>query len=185
MNGRTIGYLGVSPIGINFGVVPEASAVTSILLGLPERDIKTWHDELATPVTHASHVRNYLQYRAELHDIVREITRRRREDEARRYNKGVRQVVHKIGSLVMLYQKTSGKLQSRWREPFQITGYGGIHGHSFTLRQLVTERGIRDTFHGDHLKTFIPRIGYLADSTMDQYESDQTIRRPRRQQRQA
>ena len=183
VNSRTIDYLEINLTDINFGIVFEASVIISILLGLPERDVKIWHDELTTPITHANHVKKYFQYRAKLHDIVREITRRRREAETRRYNKGIRQIIHQTNSLVMLYQKTFDKLQSRWRGSFQIIGYENTHEFSFTLRQPATGRDIRGTFHENYLKTFTSRTGYLSNSTLDQYEPDQTIRRPRRQQR--
>ena len=180
VNDRTIDYLKISFIDINFEVVSKVSIVTSILLNFSERDIKTWHDELVTSITHASHVRNYIQYRAKLHDIVRKITRRRRENDARRYNKNVKQIVHQIDSLIMLYQKTFDKLQSRWRESFQIIDYEDIHEHSFTLRQLITERDIRDIFHEDHLKTFVSRTDYLVDDILDKYESNRNIKQQRK-----
>ena len=182
VNNRIIDYFEINLTDINFEIMSKISAIISILLNLSEREIKIWHDELITSITHANHVKNYFQYRAKLHDIVRKITRRRREIEARRYNKNVKQIVHQINSLIMLYQKIFDKLQSRWRESFQIIDYENTHELSFTLRQLVIERDIRDIFHENHLKTFVSRIDYLFD-TLDQYESNQNIRRSRRRQR--
>jgi len=147
INARHIGYLNMSPVSIAFGPAQEVSASTSTLLGLPGRSIQAWHDQLADPLTHAHLVHTYLKHRAELHDMVRECTRRKREDEAARYNKGIRQVVHHIDDLAMLYQKDTKKLQPRWRGPFKISGYGGSHATSFTLIQL-NGRKFRGTFHG-------------------------------------
>ena len=42
-----------------------------------------------------------------------------------------------------------------------MENYGGPQGLSFTLRQLSGRR-IKGTFHGDHLKLFVPRSGHLA-----------------------
>ena len=83
------------------------------------------------------------------------------------------------GDLVVVYQERAGKLEPRWRGPFAIGGFGGEHGVTYQLRQLNGRR-IRGTFHGNHLKQFIPRSGYLADPTIDPaIPSYQTIRKPR------
>ena len=182
VNSRIIDYFEISLIDINFEVISKISIIISTLLDFSEREIKIWHDELVTSITHANHVKNYFQYKTKLHDIVRKITRRRREIETRRYNKNVKQIVHQIDSLIMLYQKISDKLQSRWRESFQIIDYENIHEFFFTLRQLVIGRDIRDIFHENHLKTFVSRIDYLFD-ILNQYESNQNIRRSRKRQR--
>jgi len=68
-----------------------------------------------------------------------------------RYNREVRSVVHRIGDLTMLHQKSGGKMKERWRGPFRIRGYGGIHTISFILKQL-DGRNIRDLFHDHDLK---------------------------------
>jgi len=179
VNSRIISYLDLSPSAIAFGPVQEPSAVTSTLLGLPGRDIPTWHTTLMSTVGHITSVQAYLQHRAEVHDWVRETTRRKREDDAARYDRGISQVVHHIRDLVMVYQKNTGKLEPRWRGPFKVVGYGGTHGVSFVLQQL-NGRKIRGTFHGDYLKTYVPRTGYLADLATSPLPQMQTIRRPRR-----
>ena len=180
VNTRIISYLGLSPTSILLGPMQEASATTSTLLGLPGRDIKEWHDRLMDPLTHTHEIQTYLRHRAELHDVVSETTKRHREDEAARYNRGIRRVEHHIGDLAMLYQKNTGKLQARWRGPFRVSGYGGTHGTSFTLKQL-NGRGIKGTFHGDHLKTFIPRQGHLTEEGLPPLPlpQQQTIRHRR------
>ena len=63
-------------------------------------------------------------HKAEIHDIVREASDRRKDEEATRHNRGVRQVMHHIKGLVMLHQKTARKLEARRRGPFQISEYG-------------------------------------------------------------
>ena len=38
---------------------------------------------------------------------------------------------------------------------------------------------IRGAFHGDHIKTFLPRTSYLSDRSEQPYPFQQNIRRPR------
>ena len=151
--------------------MPEPSAVTSTLLALPGKDVQEWITEMGDKKTHVQMVGQYVQYRAEMYDSIAQASRQKKEAEAVRYDKGLNKVIHHIGNLVMVYQKGVAKLQPRWRGPFRIKGYGGSHGVSFTLQQL-NGRGIRGTFHGDHLKEYRPRTGYLA--TVDQQSSLQS-----------
>lgn len=64
----------------------------------------------------------------------------------------------------MLFQKNTTKLEPRWRGPFWIARYGRSHGTLFELEQL-NKRKIWETFHGDQLKTFSLRTGYLVESS--------------------
>ncbi len=59
-----------------------------------------------------------------------------KEKMTERYNRRVRSVVHRIGDLTMLHQKSGGKMEERWRGPFRIRGYEDTHTISFTLEQL-------------------------------------------------
>lgn len=115
------------------------------------------------PYVHQVAVRSYLQHRAELHDHIGQLSIRRKEEEAVRYNRGAR-LAHPLAvdDLCMLYQERTGKLEPRWRGPFIIAGYSN-HSVLYTIKQ-INGRGIRGTFHGDHLKLFVPRTGYLASS---------------------
>lgn len=70
-----------------------------------------------------------------------------------RYNTGVTRVFHKIGAMVMIYQKKTGKLEAWWRGLFRISGFGGVHGLSWEVSQLSGCRN-QGTFHRDHLKPF-------------------------------
>lgn len=182
VNSRIIGHLGVSPKGIVLGPLPETSCITATLKAFPGRDLHTWVAQLQDPSSHRSEVQTYLRHRAEVHDAIKALDRRQKESVAARYNRGVNRVVHRLEDLVMLYQENSGKLKPRWRGPFRISGYGGAHATSFTLQQLNGRR-IRGAFHGDHLKKFVPRTGYLLDSTSapPSLPQQQTIRTSRRQ----
>ena len=93
--------------------------------------------------------------------MVSKTTKRRREDDIVRYNRGIYKVEYHIDDLTMLYQKNTTKLQPRWRGPFRILDYSSIYSTSFTLKQL-NGRSIKGTFHGNHLKTFKPRKGHLT-----------------------
>ena len=180
VNARFIHHLGVSSQAIIFGQSQEVSATTATLLALPGRDIRSWVQQMEDPVQHSKEVKQYLTYRADLHDKVRQLSHERKEQEAIRYNRRIKQVTHHIGDLIMLHQKNTKKLEPRWRGPFRISGYGGSHGVSFRLQQL-NGRMIRGTFHGDHLKAFIPRKSYLSSNPSEQlYPQQQTIRKPRR-----
>ena len=162
INSRVISYLGTSPKSIVLGPLSDTSPITAALRALPGRDIPSWAALLQDLGEHRKEVQTYLRHRAEVHDVVRALALKQKEYMAVRYNKSVKQVVHHVGSLVMLYQEKAGKLAPRWRGPFRISGFGGAHGRSFTLLQLNGRR-IRGVFHGDHLKSFVPRSGYLSD----------------------
>lgn len=67
------------------------------------------------------------------------------------------------GQLVMLRDTTphTGKLVPLWKGPYVISGYGGEHSTSYTLTKL-DGRPAKNTYHGDHLREFRPREGYLV-----------------------
>ena len=78
----------------------------------------------------------------------------------------------------MLFQKDTGKLEPRWRGPFKVAEYGS-HGVFYLLVQL-NGRKIRGSFHGDHLKKFVPRTGHLTGPSTSIFPTNQSIRKPRR-----
>lgn len=175
VNSRVISHLGISPKSIVLGPLPEASAIASTLLALPGRDLHAWAALLETSDSHQHEVHQYLQHRAETHDTINAISQRQKESMANRYDRGVKRAIHHLGDMVMLYQERSGKLQPRWRGPFKIIDYGGSHGASFVLQQL-SGKHIRGSYHGDHLKKFVPRAGYLSSPSDPQLLQDQNIR---------
>ena len=178
VNSRTIRHLSVAPCEILLGVPPSPD-LSEIWKPLASSDSVIAHvDTLSDPPEHGRLVYQYLTYRAELHDQVSQASLARKELEATRYNKGVRHTVFAPGELVMLYQKTAGKLQPRWRGPFRVSHFATERGLSYVLRQL-NDRLIRGSFHGNHLKRFEPREGYLCDPNSDPaLLPQQTIRRP-------
>lgn len=84
---------------------------------------------------------------------------------------------YKPGDLVLLHDSKASKkkFQPSFNGPFVISGYGGDHNHSYTLKQL-NGKPIKRTFYGDHLRLFIPRTGHLVNSTEEELPQFQTIR---------
>lgn len=60
------------------------------------------------------------------------------------------------------HREAKKKLRPSYRGPFVVTGFGGDIGHSYTLRQI---RGgvVPKHYHGDALRKFRPREGYLVN----------------------
>lgn len=98
-------------------------------------------------------MREYSNYRAQKHDRIRQVSIEKQERDAEWYDAGISQVSQEINSLVMVYH--------RWKGPFRVSGPGGIHG---LFPSWMDERKIRGTYHGDHLKHFHTREGYLQSS---------------------
>ena len=78
----------------------------------------------------------------------------------------------------MLFQKGTGKLEARWRGPFRVMGFGGEHEVSYVIQHLSGKK-IRGPFHGNDLKPFVPREGYLR-SPADLLQPEHTIRVPKK-----
>lgn len=179
-NSRTIGHLGMAPCEILLGVPPSPDLSELWQPSAPNDSVRSYVATLSDPTEHGRLVQQYLSYRSELHDRVAQMSIARKEQEAMKYNKGVRPAVFSAGDLVMLHQKTSGKLQPRWRGPFRIDSFATDRQLSYIIRQL-NGRLIRGSFHGNHLKRFTPRTGYLAGPSDPVLPQHQTIRkRPRR-----
>ena len=94
-----------------------------------------------------------------------------------RYNRdiGHRQLL--VGDLVMVYQKDTSKFEPRWRGPFRIRKTASSRKVSFILEQLDGTL-IRNHYHGDHLRLFVPRESHLVTGLEPSLLSSQTLRRP-------
>lgn len=178
VNSRTVGHLGAAPCEILLGVPPSPDLTELWKPSVSNDSVPALVASLSDPIDHNRLVHQYLSYRSELHDRVSQASVARKEREALRYNKGVRPDVFAQGDLVMLYQKSVGKLQPRWRGPFCIDRFATERELSYVLRQR-NGRLIRGSFHGNHLKRFTPRTGHLADPS-DHFllPLQQTIRKP-------
>ena len=60
------------------------------MLAFPGREIQAWVQEMEDPVKHTKAVQQYLTYRADLHDRIRQCSAERKEQEASRYNRGIK-----------------------------------------------------------------------------------------------
>ena len=161
VNYLIVTHLQTTPSTILLGLEPSIADLDARLAFVPPAEIESWVAQISDPVTHAQKVRDYCSYRAQTHDRVRQLSLRKKEQDAARYNAKVTRVFHKLGTMVMIYQKRTAKMEARWRGPFWITGYGGVHGLSWEVSKL-NGRKIRGTFQGDHLKPLYERTGYLA-----------------------
>ena len=74
-----------------------------------------------------------------------------------------------------LFHRDPGKLVERWRGPFIIDGFGGDHGASYTLKTL-DGKSAPNTHHGDHLRIFRPREGYLRPADEEPLKVTRNLR---------
>lgn len=181
VNSRVIQHLQVAPSAIFFRTRATLGSLDAELAFIPTQSIDAWVKEVTNPTTHFAAVRKYRDYRAQMHDRVRQLTTEKKERDAARYDTGVNRTFHEVGSLVMVYQKMTAKLEPRWRGTFRIVGLGGTRGVSWQISQLGG-RGLRGTYHGDHLRPFRPRQGYLFNGELPLLES-QTVRKPKERKR--
>ena len=123
--------------------------------------------QLNQSLVHRKVIRIYFIYRAQIYDRIRQLFKKQKKKEVEKFNKKItKHIVHKIESLVMLYQKKHTKLTFKWRDFFQIFEYEDTHQISFVLIQL-NDRKIRKTFHENHLKEFKSRTEYLSNSSRE------------------
>lgn len=82
-----------------------------------------------------------------------------------------------LGASVMLYDHTTAaqKLRPSWRGPFVISGSGGDHGRSYTLRQ-INGTPIPCHVHIDQLKPFYLRNSYMVTGDEERLSVYQNIR---------
>ncbi|RKF60559.1 hypothetical protein OnM2_049059 [Erysiphe neolycopersici] len=175
MNRRKIKHLGHSPYEILFGYHPPSSLElaiphikrTKLMLDLQNFDFERLDSEevMAEAVFH--HV---AKVEARRSDILRKDDWRRQVQKGK-HDLGVSQYRnYTLGSLVMVYDHIHAKekLHAAYRGPFVVTGYGGHNRKNFSIQQVNGER-VKNTFHGDQLKPFRLREGYLVT------EQEQTI----------
>ena len=161
INTRIVQHLRCSPQEIAYGIPPTPLQSLS-LTAITDPDVRNWAAFLKDPTSHHLTVHAHLQHTAATRDIIALRDAEEKKKMAARYNRGVAHRQLDPGDLVMVYQADKPKLEPRYRGPFIITGPGGTHGKSFRIMTLDGRR-IRHFFHGDHLRLFIPRTGYLAE----------------------
>lgn len=106
------------------------------------------------PLKHAGPVQKYLTFRAQLHDVIQQRSKGKKEKEPMQFDKGINKIQFELGNPVMLCQMNTAKLEAWRRGPFLIEGYGREQSVSYKPRQ----------FNG---RLFTPGQGHLADSTTD------------------
>ncbi|KAI1004034.1 hypothetical protein K3495_g4176 [Podosphaera aphanis] len=151
LNRREVRSLGFSPYEIMFGYQPSSSS---------ELKIPTLRHE----DEHASAVLAHMANLEVERDKVIQKYSLRRQLQKNRHDLGVsRNISYSSGDLVMLYDHSAAKrkLCASYRGPFIISGLAGDNGKSYTLRQVNGEP-IRNTYHGDQLRPFRLREGYLV-----------------------
>ncbi len=188
LNARHISHLGFSPCEIALGCQlqdmgpMEWSLPTQQKLALqhwiarPEFDVPA-DEDMATLVL------MFIARRQRVQERTFEADKARRERQKERYDRGVTGKAFYPGQLVMMYDtsnkgKKRKKLQPTWRGPFVVTGYGGEHQRSYTLRQL-NGRPIKGHFHGDHLVLFKLRYGHIIPPIEASLPEYQRLRAPR------
>jgi hypothetical protein len=146
INSRVISHLAMAPCEILMGLPPSPDLSGLTKPFLPPSVVQAHVTALDDTAEHSRLVSKYTSYRSELHDQVSQLSIARKEQEASRYDRGIKhRDVFAAGDLIMLYQKNTGRLRPRWRGPFTINGFGSERMLSYTLRQL-NGRLIKGTF---------------------------------------
>ncbi|KAI1007077.1 hypothetical protein K3495_g1140 [Podosphaera aphanis] len=106
--------------------------------------------------------------------VLSEIARERQKE---RFDRGVRQRLFYPGQLVKLCDSASAKKKLRLsqRGPFIVTGPSRDHDKSYKVRQ-INGPIIKRTYHGDHLKKYRLREGYLRTGEEESLPTFQNIR---------
>ena len=172
VNSRMIEHLGYSPVEIITGIQPLTSIERKIRIDSLPTKLKVPTEEQMFPL-----VWDYMARRIDIREDVYDRSVRKKEQEKIRYDKGVKTQYFKPGDFVLLKDSTPhlGKLTERWRGPFIIDSFGGDHGASYILKTLEGEPA-PNTHHGDHLRIFRPREGYLRPTDEEPLQVTRNLR---------
>lgn len=174
LNARLVKHIKYTPHQVMFGLAkpslqPLEQSVTTV-------EVRRWIDDLSSEEYHSQQVDVFMQYRAQVREQTGGYILAEKQQLKERYDRSVKEYIFKLGAWVFLFQKDTGKLSPRWRGPFLIAGFGR-HGVSYKLEQINGLK-IRGLFHGDHLREYRPREGYLALEDQDQFVAPTTTLRP-------
>ncbi len=133
INARVIQNLQVAPSAIFFGAQATVASLDSVLAFVPTSSVDGWVEKVVNPATHFAAIRKHRNYRAQMHDRMRQLALEKQEMVAIRYNAEVTEIFHEAGALVMVHQKRTAKLEPRWRGPFRTVGLGGTWGVSWRI----------------------------------------------------
>lgn len=76
---------------------------------------------MVNPRTHFAAVRKYRNYRAQMHDKMRQFALEKKGRGAMRYIAGVTEILAEVGLLVMVHQKRTAKLEPRAMSLYALT----------------------------------------------------------------
>ncbi|KAI0994842.1 hypothetical protein K3495_g13340 [Podosphaera aphanis] len=182
MNKREIAHLSYSPSEILLGFNPVGPFEVSYPLEKRESltaEMKTdLQKVLPEEEEHGNQVIDFIAKRIQIQKKALEHSDWYKNNAAERHNLGIRgSGTFSPGELVMLYdhQQARKKLRPAWRGPFVIVGLGGDMGRSYKLRQ-INGAPIPRHYHGDSLKTFRLREGYLITGEEEALPVFQSIR---------
>ncbi len=179
INFKIISYLEMFSIDIIINSIQKITSTSFILLMLSEQNIFDWVAELCLSVSHIKKIRRYIQFRLNFHDYVKALLHKRQEDIIYKYDQNVSSVYYQLQDLIMLHQKSSDKLQFKWRDSFRIQNHEKTHEKFFVLKQ-INKRKIQKAFHENDLKQFISCTEYLAEDARRLYSDSQSIRKSRK-----
>lgn len=116
------------------------------------------------PETNEDALLNFILHRTNVYKTIYHNRKKEQERRKLRYNKGVRLYTFKPGDLVMrrILMSKQRKLEPRWSGPWKILEPAGKHGISWMLQNVDTGVLLFRRCHGDDLKLYLPRKGYLA-----------------------
>lgn len=152
-----IEHLGYSPIEIITGIQPLTSVERKIRIDSLSTQLRVPTEEQMFPL-----VWDYMAQKIDIREDVYERLVRKKEQEKIRYNRGVKTQYCIPSDFVLPKNSTPhlGKLTERWRGPFIIDSFGGDHGATYVFKTL-DGKPAPNTHHGDHLRIFRSREGYL------------------------
>ena len=90
LSSRIIGHLYLSAASILLGVDVAPKTIDYTLRSVPSLSVHAWVQELLDPPRHEALVRPYLLYQSQLHDITRQRSDRKKDEEERRFNKEIK-----------------------------------------------------------------------------------------------
>jgi len=180
MNHRQIVHLGYAPAEISRGFKP-AGLLESLFPSCSRTEltaqIQNGAETLFDDVNLAEQVVSFMVDRTRLRSEVLDRSDLQKDVQKQCHDLGIHQRSHTPGQLVMLYDAAEAgkKLRPSWRGPFVVTGQGGDHGKSYTLKQ-PDGTIIKRSYHGDSLKPFKLREGYLCTGTEEAIPAYQNLR---------
>ena len=175
-NDRHIEHLGYSPNEIVYGIEPRDISVVNFVKALkyPEKIVLPSEEEMMPLVW------DHMARREEAQQKVIDRTTKAKQRMKERYDRGVQPKIFVTGQYVFLRDNNLifDKNVPRWNGPFVISGPGGEQNSSYKLRNLEG-KPMPNLFHGDHLRIFRERTGYLRPANEEALPVMKNLRKVR------